>query len=87
MPSPIQIKRADVVENARALAALTGLSITDAVAQAVRDRLAMERIAKDATLAERRRKLDELVAEVRRLPRVGPPLTDDDLYDADGLPK
>lgn len=71
----------------RALAALSGLSITDAIGEAVRDRLAIERKKADAELTARLAKVDEIVDRFNRRPIVGPILTDDDLYDEDGLPK
>jgi hypothetical protein len=87
MPSAIQVKRADVTADIRALAALSGLSITDAIGEAVRDRLAIERKKADAELTARLAKVDEIVDRFNRRPIVGPILTDDDLYDEDGLPK
>ena len=44
MPSPIQIKRPEVADDIRTLAALMGVSITDAIANAVRGQLAIERV-------------------------------------------
>ncbi|MDX2178398.1 MAG: type II toxin-antitoxin system VapB family antitoxin [Bryobacteraceae bacterium] len=87
MPSAIQIKRPDVTADVRALAALAGLSVTDAVGQAVRAQLEIERARADARRAERLARIDEIVDRFNRLPIVGPLITDDDLYDEDGLPK
>jgi len=87
MIAPIQIKRPEVAADIRTLAELTGLSITDAIANAVRAQLAIERVKADATLRKRRKEAENALAELRRLPVTGPALTDDDLYDADGLPK
>ena len=87
MPGPIQIKRPDIAADIRALAELTGLSLTDAVADAVRSQLAIERVKSDSRLAKRRRKAESLLAELRRLPVTGPVLGDADIYDAKGLPK
>lgn len=87
MPSPIQIKRPDVTAEVRTLAALTGLSITDAIGQAVKAQLAIELVRASAKLSKRRREAEKALAELRRLPVVGPDLSDRDLYDADGLPK
>jgi hypothetical protein len=89
MPSTaaIQIKRSEVTEEVRALAALTGVSITDAIGIAVKRQLEIERAKAGIKLAKRRREVDKLLAEIRRLPVVGPGLTDDDLYDENGLPK
>ena len=87
MQGPIQIKRPDVVQDVRALADLTGVSITDAIAEAVRSQLALARTNADARLRKRRREAEKGLAEIRKLPVVGPPLTDSDLYDEDGFPK
>jgi hypothetical protein len=84
MALPIHIERPDVAADVQALAELSGLSVTDAVGRAVRTQLAIER---DAKLAERLKEVDEIVDRFNRLPVVGPLLTDDDLYDEDGLPK
>lgn len=87
MPGPIQIKRPDVASDIRALAALTGVSITDAIAKAVGAQLAIERVKADAKLLRRRKAAEDALAELRRLPVAGPAISDEDLYDADGLPK
>jgi hypothetical protein len=87
MPGPIQIKRPDVADEARALAALTGVSITDAIGNAVKAQLAIERVKANSKLAKRKAEAARALAELRRLPIVGPDLMDDDLYDAEGIPK
>ena len=89
MPSAavIQIKRSEVTEEVRALAALTGVSITDAIGIAVKRQLEIERAKADLRLAKRRKEVGKLLNEIRRLPVVGPRLTDEDLYDENGLPK
>jgi hypothetical protein len=87
MIAPIQIKRPEVAADIRTLAELTGLSITDAIANAVRAQLAIERVKADAMLRKRRKEAEKTLAGLRRLPITGPVLTDVDLYNADGLPK
>lgn len=87
MPSPIQLKRPDVVNDARELALLTGVSVTDAVGTAVRQQLLVERVKGDSKLAKRRAAVEKIRAELRRLPIVGPTITDRDLYDEEGMPK
>jgi hypothetical protein len=87
MMSPVQIRRPDAVEAARALAELTGTTITEAIARALREQLALERRKAEARVAERRAAVEKLLVEMRALPVVGPRLTDDDLYDEHGLPK
>lgn len=85
--APIQIKREDVVGDARELADLTGASITDAIGNALRAQLAIERVKASSKLSKRRKALEKGLAELRRLPVVGRILTDGDLYGRDGLPK
>ena len=87
MTTPIQIKRPDVAGDIRKLAALTNLSITDAIAVAVRNQLAVETVKADTRLARRQKVCDTALAELRRLPVIGPALSDSDLYDSDGLPR
>jgi hypothetical protein len=83
----IQVRRPDVAEDIRTLSALTGTSITDAIAMAVRNQLAIERARADVRLAKRKEDSARLLAQIRNLPVLGPDLNDSDLYDADGLPK
>ncbi|MBM3758924.1 MAG: hypothetical protein FJW36_01625 [Acidobacteria bacterium] len=87
MKAPIQIRREDVAADIRALAELMKVSITEAVSAAVTEKLEEERQKAAAEKAERWKRVDELIAELQKLPRVGPMLTDDDLYDEYGLPK
>jgi antitoxin VapB len=87
MKAPIQIRREDVANDIRALAELMKVSITDAVAEAVRLKLVEEKAKVEAARLEKRKRVRQLVEEFRSLPNVGPMLTDADLYDEDGLPK
>lgn len=87
MKAPIQIRREDVANDIRALAELMKVSITDAVADAVRTGLESQKAKLAAERAERWKEADRLLEEIRRMPRVGTPWTDEDLYDEDGLPK
>jgi len=87
MKAPIQIRRPDVADDIRALAALTGISITDSVAHAVRAQLAIERVRANALLSQRRAEAARMLDELRRMPKIGPQLTDSDLYDEEGFPK
>ena len=82
MPVPVNIRRPEVVNDIRELAALKGVPLTVAVADAVRAALIRTR-----EIESRRSDVRKLVEEFHKLPRVGPPLTDDDLYDEDGFPK
>ena len=85
MTIPIQIRRDDVVQDIRELAMLTDQPITDAVAAAVRAELA--RVRFHSTIDARRAAVEEAVRRFREAPVVGPMLTDDDLYDEDGMPR
>jgi len=85
MTIPVQIRNEESVRYIRELAALTGKPITEAVTEAVKAQLVRARRGSDADA--RRRDVRRLVEELHKLPRVGPPLTDDDLYDDDGFPK
>jgi hypothetical protein len=42
---------------------------------------------KEQAIAERLDRIREIVEHFRSLPTVGPPLTDEDLYDEDGMPR
>lgn len=64
----LNIKSREADRLARELAALTGESITDAVTRAVEDRLARERGLRETSLAERRRKLDEIADRMAAYP-------------------
>jgi antitoxin VapB len=85
MTVPVQIRKEEVVRDIRELAALQRKPITEAVADAVKAELGRARRASD--VEARRRDVRRLVEEFNALPRVGPMLTDADLYDEDGLPK
>jgi antitoxin VapB len=83
----MNIKDPALIAEAKALAELLGTSVTDAVRQAVTDRLARERAGRDAG---RQRRLEALMAISERAGRLVPPgVTSDhaDLYDENGLPR
>jgi hypothetical protein len=85
--APIQIRNPDVVRDIRDLAQRTGRPITEAVGAAVRAALSHERAQDQAEYTQRLAAIRDISRQIRDLPVVGPPLTDDDLYDANGLPK
>ena len=85
MSDTIEIKRPDVVRDIRELAERTGKPEVEAVADAVRARLAHGRT--DARTPEQDAELSAILARIDALPRVGEPLTDADLYDDRGLPR
>ncbi len=83
MNAPVQIRKPEITERLRRIAAREGKSITDLV-----DELTLERDQQIEAEVERRRSaVKAILKEVDALPRIGPLLTDDDLYDEDGLPK
>lgn len=84
---PIQIRNPEVVRAIRALAEQTRQPITEAVGGAVREALKRQGSVSDAEYKRRLKAIDEIVQQFQALPIVGPMLTDDDLYDEDGLPK
>ena len=87
MTGPIQIRNPEVVRDIRALADRLGVPLTEAVASAVRSRLEEETARRVASDVERRRTVENVLARIDALPKHGRALTDDDLYDAHGLPK
>jgi hypothetical protein len=84
---PIQIRNPEVVRAIRALATESGQPITQAVAGAVAAELQRRRSARDEDQARRLAAIRQIVKQFQKLPIVGPGLTDEDLYDEDGLPR
>ncbi len=82
MTGPVNIRRPDVVNDIPELASLKRVSLTVAVAGAVKAELVRAR-----EIDTRRQDVRHLVEKFHALPRIGPPLTDDDLYDEDGFPR
>jgi hypothetical protein len=85
--APIQIRKPSVVRAIRDLAERTGQPITEAVGAAVDAALAKESVRDEAEYERRLAAIQEISRSFRELPIVGPILTDDDLYDEEGLPK
>jgi antitoxin VapB len=94
----LNIKDAETTRLVRELAELTGETQTEAVRKALRERLEREKAEREAvdarTAEEKRRefervwaKIQKIQKEVRRLGLIENMLTDDDLYDENGLPK
>lgn len=81
---PLSIKNEETDRLARDLAATTGESLTDAVSNALRERLERERGRRRPDMARRLRRLAE---EVRALPVLDAREADDIVgYDERGLP-
>lgn len=83
----ILIKDPDVVRDIQRLAEQRGKLATDAVADAVRAQLAGASTRTEAEIADRQAKVAAILAEIDALPHDGIPLTDEDLYGEDGLPR
>jgi hypothetical protein len=84
---PIQIRNPEIVRAIRQLAAEKRLPITDVVGEVVRAELSRIEAVRGAEVQRRLSKIRDAVERFNALPVVGPLLTDDDLYDEDGLPK
>jgi antitoxin VapB len=83
----MNIKDEAVIAETKALAELLGTTATDAVRQAVHERLERERSRREA---EQRRKFEAIMAIAERASKLFPPGTTSDhsdLYDENGLPK
>lgn len=76
-----------MIEDIRALAELTGVSMTEAIGTAVKVQLATARSKAATKVSVRRKRAEAALAELRSLPVVGPGISDDDLYGPDGLPR
>jgi len=87
MSGPIQIRKAAAVGRVRQLARLTGEPLTAAVDEAVAERLNRLDAAKEDERLRWIADIRRIVDEFQALPVVGPWLTDEDLYDKDGMPK
>ncbi len=79
--------RSNAADGIRALSKLMKVSKMDAGEAAVKEKPPGELERREATRAEKWREAQRLVEEFRKLPVVGPRLTDADLYDEDGMPK
>jgi antitoxin VapB len=94
----LNIKDAETTRLSRELAEMTGETQTEAVRKALRERLEREkaeRASRDARTADEKRrefervwtKIKKIQEDVRRRGLAENMLTDDDLYDENGLPK
>jgi antitoxin VapB len=94
----LNIKDAEATRLARELAELTGESQTEAVRKALRERLDREKAEREAhdarTEADKRREFERVWAKITKIQdrvrkrRLGENfLTEEDLYDENGLPK
>jgi len=86
----LNIKRAETYDLAKTVAERTGMSLTDAVTEALRDKLAALDAARNRDIAERMEKVREIAREFREA--WGEPLStreeiDAEMYDEFGAPK
>lgn len=85
----INIKNADVIDGIRQLARLRGVSLTDAIDQAVKAALGDEAEIRRKEVERRRKVLEDVQRRVALLPLLDPrPLSAimDEMYDENGLP-
>lgn len=87
MNAPIQIRKPQAVELIRKVAARRGQSITDAVEALARAELERQDAAREAEVKRKLAAVEEIVRRFNARPRTGEMLTDEDLYDEDGLPR
>jgi antitoxin VapB len=88
--SALNIKDAEVAAKARKLARLTGKSITEAVSEALDEKLRATTRGGAAGIEAREREVDAIVARFRRSLKPGsqsPWKIADELYDDRGLPR
>ena len=85
--APIQIRNPEAVRIIRELAARKGQPITRALRDMAKAELDRIDEAEEARVQRRLDAIHEIVEKLHELPILGPLLTDDDLYDEDGLPK
>ena len=87
MTKPIQIRNEQVVRDLRELALRRGLPITQTVAELARKELARD--LRNRSAVDHSRAIDETVARFQAAVKAyaGRLLTDDDLYDDNGLPR
>jgi hypothetical protein len=85
--APIQIRNPEVVRAIRRLAEKRGRPITDTLGELVGAELDRLERVDEAEVQRRLRAVEDIVRRFNALPVVGPLLTDDDLYDEDGLPR
>lgn len=94
----LNIKDAETTRLVRELVELTGETQTEAVRQALRQRLDREKAEREAhairTAEEKRREFEKVWAKIQKIQKnvrrrglAANMLTDDDLYDEKGLPK
>lgn len=94
----LNIKDAETTRLARELAELTGETQTEVVRKALRERLQREKAERESNAAraadQKRREFEKvwteikkIQEEVRRLGLANNMLTNEDLYDGNGLPK
>jgi hypothetical protein len=83
---PLYIRDGDVKTLADTLAAREGVTITEAVREALQEKLCRLEAEREAEVTEKIRRTLEIVTEMRSLPDLRPGFTDKDLYDEEGNP-
>lgn len=75
------------MDHVRELARQRGSSLSDAIDAAVREMMTRDKAKSSASSDIDMDEVEAILQRFRALPRTGELLTDDDLYDEDGLPK
>ena len=84
---PLNIKNREIHEQAQELASLKGVSISEAVGDAIREALEQERVRRSRFFERRRNAIDDVAAEFARLPVVDSRPAEEILgYDEQGVP-
>jgi hypothetical protein len=83
----ILIRDPNVVRNIERLAKRLGKPAEDVIADAISAQLNEPADLTPQEIVERRRSVEEALAAWDALPHDGEPLTDNDLYDENGLPR
>ena len=87
MNAPIQIRKPRAVELIRKAAAGRGQSITEAMEALAEEDVKRQEATREAEIERKLARVRQLVKEFAALPKTGEMLTDEDLYDEDGLPR
>jgi len=87
MNAPIQIRKPRAVELIRKAAAGRGQSITDAMEALAEEDVKRQEAAREAEIERKRAEVEKIVRRFNARPKTGEMLTDEDLYDEDGLPR
>jgi len=83
----LSIKNEEVERKVRRLAEATGLGVTEAIDEAVTEKLARVEKATEAEVQAKLKALDAIIEKYGPFPRLDQKAIDDELYDEHGLPR